>query len=79
MMMTIIPIAFVTSANLESSDLTQSCALQPSLVLPDHARSFALFIDDTKHELDLGVVKNLVTYAVEVARYFGHANEIDSR
>ncbi|KIR51586.1 hypothetical protein I315_05809 [Cryptococcus gattii Ru294] len=41
--------------------------------------AFALFPNDIMHELDLGVAKNLVTYTIEMAQFYGHASKVDRR
>ncbi|UOH83677.1 hypothetical protein LQV05_006411 [Cryptococcus neoformans] len=41
--------------------------------------AFALFPNDIMHELNLGVAKNLVTYAIEMAQFYGHTSKVDRR
>ncbi|OWZ60718.1 hypothetical protein AYX15_07009 [Cryptococcus neoformans] len=41
--------------------------------------AFALFPNDIMHELNLGVAKNLVTYAIEMAQFYGHISKVDRR
>ncbi|WVO18817.1 uncharacterized protein IAS62_000089 [Cryptococcus decagattii] len=41
--------------------------------------AFALFPNDIMHELDLGVAKILVKYAIEMAQFCGHASKVDRR
>lgn len=38
-----------------------------------------MFPNDIMHELNLGVAKNLVKYAIKMAQFYGHTSKVDRR